>query len=108
MKRKIYARKLVSEHDFFHLAKEFYRYIYRYPELEVETDWKAIKKYAEEFIVSCHYHKEKANIKKEDYRDFLRFYTELETKYYDEERIFVFTKNEKEHFLSLMQKMNNK
>ena len=100
-KRIIYARELLHEADILHLAKEFYRYIYRYPELEEKSVWKEIKKYAEEFLVI---RKQKHNgvTDKEDYREFLRFYTSLETRFYDEERRFIFTEQEKSHFLSLM------
>ena len=31
---KIYAKDFLRKLDFYHLAKQFYRYTYRYPELE--------------------------------------------------------------------------
>ena len=51
-KRKIYARELFRKFDFYHLAKEFYYYIFRYPELESEPEWKEIKEFAEDIIVT--------------------------------------------------------
>ena len=39
-KREIYASKLIKKKDFYHLAKEFYKYIYRYHELEEQIEWK--------------------------------------------------------------------
>ena len=48
-RRKIYAYKLLTEYDVFHLSKEFYKYVYnRYPELEETQDWREIKAQAED------------------------------------------------------------
>ena len=51
-KRKIYARKLIVNLDFYHLAKEFYMYIFRYPELEQDNEWVEIKQLAEKAGIS--------------------------------------------------------
>lgn len=37
-KRIIYAKDLLREFDFYHLAHEFYRYIYSHPELEDDDE----------------------------------------------------------------------
>ena len=106
-RRKIYAYKLLSEYDFFHLSKEFYKYIYRYPELEETQDWREIKIQTENYIVRDHIRNNKiSQFESDDYREFLRFYTSLENRFYDEEREFIFTELEKEHFLSLIKKLN--
>ena len=101
-KRKIYASKLIKKKDYYHLAKEFYKYIYRYPELEKQIEWKRLKEYTEDFLVAWHeLHTDE--IEPDKYRDFLRFYTKLETKYYDEERSFIFTDEERVFFFSILQ-----
>jgi len=106
-KRKIYASKLIKTKDFYHLAKEFYKYIYRYPELEKKNEWKKLKEYAEDFLVTWHQlHTEE--IENDKYRDFLRFYTKLETKYYDEERNFIFTDEERIFFFSILKTVIHK
>lgn len=101
-KRKIYARKLIKEFDILHLAKEFYRYTIRFPDLEADTKWKQIKEFAEDFLVIDRCKRENnPDFSPEDFRDFLRFYTRLEAKHYDEERKFIFSENDKDFFLSL-------
>jgi hypothetical protein len=47
-----------------------------------------------------------SKIESNDYIEFLRFYTSLENRFYDEERDFIFTELEKERFLSLIKKLN--
>ena len=106
-KRKIYASKLIKTKDFYHLAKEFYKYIYRYPELEKKNEWKELKEYAEDFLVAWH-QLHTADIDNDKYRDFLRFYTKLETKYYDEERNFIFTDEERMFFFSILKTVTHK
>lgn len=106
-KRKIYAYKLLSEYDVFHLSKEFYKYVYRHPELEEALNWREIKIQTEDYIVREHIRNNKiSKSESDDYREFLRFYTNLENRFYDEEREFIFTELEKEHFLSLIMKLN--
>ena len=106
-RRKIYAYKLLSEYDVFHLSKEFYKYVYRYPELEETQDWREIKAQAEDYIVREHIRNNKiSQFESDDYREFLRFYTSLENRFYDEERELIFTELEKEHFISLIKKLN--
>ena len=104
-RRKIHARKLINERDFLHLAKEFYRYIYRFPDVEADNKWKEIKIFAEDFIVTSHCKQENsADFSSEDFRDFLRFYTNLETRHYDEEREFIFSEADMDYFFSLQSK----
>ena len=50
-KRRIYAKKLIADFDFYHLAKEFYMYIVRHPELEQDDEWVKIKELAEDILV---------------------------------------------------------
>lgn len=101
-KRRISAQELICDRDFFHLAKEFYRYIFRHPELETEPEWAEVKAFAEDLIVKTLYEQEEETEKSlDDYRDFLRFYTRLEVRDYDEEREFIFTENDKLFFLEL-------
>jgi hypothetical protein len=101
-KRRISAQELICDRDFFHLAKEFYRYIFRHPELETDPVWVEVKAFAEDLIVKTLYEQEEETEKSlDDYRDFLRFYTRLEVRDYDEEREFVFTKNDKRFFMGL-------
>ena len=100
-KRKIYARELFRKFDFYHLAKELYYYIFRYPELEAEPEWKEIKEFAEEIIVTHRCSREYGDkLDPDDYRDFLRFYTRLEMRDYDKEREFIFTEKDKMLFLA--------
>ena len=104
-KRKIYAKKLIANLDFYHLAKEFYMYIFRHPELEQDDEWVKIKELAEDIMVETRCRKD--YLKKVDpvwYRKFLRFYTGLEVKNYDEEREFIFTEMDKEIFKNLCRK----
>ena len=106
MKRqKIYAKDLFRERDFYHLAKEFYRYIFRYPELESDAEWSELKQYAEDLIVAIKFKRDpETEMSKSEFRDFLRFYTKLEMKFYDEEKEFIFTETEKTLFLALRPK----
>ena len=100
-KRKIYARDLFRKFDFYHLAKEFYYYIFRYPELEAEAEWKEIKEFAEEIIVTHRCSREYGDkLDPDDYRDFLRFYTRLEMRDYDKEKEFIFNEKDKKLFLA--------
>jgi len=106
-KQKIYASELFRKFDFYHLAKEFYRYIFRYPELESETEWKEIKEFAEDIIVTHRCLREYGEkLDPDDYRDFLRFYTRLEMRDYDKEREFIFTEKDKKLFLAFNIKKN--
>ena len=91
-KRKIYAREFINNFDFLHLAREFYRYIFRFPDLEPDTKWKNVKNVAEDFIVMERCKQENSSdFSPKDFREFLRFYTSLEAKHYDEDREFIFT-----------------
>ena len=91
--------------DFYHLAKEFYRYIFRYPELEADPTWTELKQFAEDLIVAIKFRRDpETKMSKEDFRDFIRFYTKLEMKFYDEEKEFIFTETEKNLFLTLRPK----
>ena len=104
-KRKIYAKKLIANFDFYHLAKEFYMYIFRYPELEQDNKWVEIKQFAEDIMVETRCRKD--YLEKIDpvwYRKFLKFYTGLEVKNYDEEREFIFSETDKMIFLSFRMK----
>lgn len=99
--RRIYARKLLHEHDFFHLANEFYRYIFKYPELESDPEWKLLKDTAEDLLVKIHLLRDpECEMSYEEYREFLRFYIGLETKYHGNERKFIFTEREKKMFMA--------
>lgn len=101
-RRKIYAKKLLKEFDFYHLAREFYLYITRYPELEADSEWKELKQTAENIIVEIRCNNPyREKLDPVDYRDFLRFYTKLEMRFYDEERKFIFTDKEKQFVLNL-------
>lgn len=98
MTKKIYAKEFLDDFDFFHLAKQFYRHIYRNKELEQEPEWKEIKLATENFLVMHRSLSEpKSDVQGEDYRDFLRFYTELEIKS-EEPTEFIFNKREKDLF----------
>ena len=101
-KEIIYAETFLKKFDFFHLAKQFYKYIYRNKELEQESEWKEIKRLTENFLVD---YRSVIGIGSETtdekYREFLRFYTELEIKYEDPTE-FVFTEQEKEAVLKFV------
>lgn len=104
-KRKIYTRKLIVNLDFYHLAKEFYMYIFRYPELEQDNEWVEIKQLAEDIMVETRCRKEYLeDVDPVWYRNFLKFYTGLEVKNYDEEREFIFTETDKMIFINLCKK----
>lgn len=104
-KRKIYAKRLIADLDFYHLAKEFYMYIFRYPELEQDNEWAKIKELAEDIMVESRCRKDYLQeIDPVWYREFLQFYTGLEVKNYDEEREFIFTETDKEIFIYLCRK----
>lgn len=101
-RRKIYAKKLLKELDFYHLAKEFYLYITRYPELEADSEWKELKQTAENIMVEIRCNNPyREKLDPIDYRDFLRFYTKLEVRSYDEEKLFIFTDKERQMLLNL-------
>lgn len=101
-KQIIYAKTFLKEFDFYHLAKQFYKHIYRNNELEQESEWKEIKRITENFLVE---YRSVVGIGSETtdekYREFLRFYTELEIKYEDPTE-FVFTEPEKEAMLKFV------
>lgn len=98
-KTVIYAKTFLEEFDFYHLAKQFYKHIYRHPELEEEIEWRKIKLATENYLVE-----QRRTIgmgtdsSSEDYRDFLQFYTGLEVKYEDPTE-FIFNENEKKALL---------
>ena len=90
-KRTIYAVDLLRKFDFYHLAHEFYRYTYAYPELEADNEWAEIKKVAEDILVDVRCHDGRfEEVDPDWYRDFLRFYNSLEAKHYAEDREFIF------------------
>ena len=104
-KHTVYAYELFLKLDFYHLAKEFYRYIFRYPELEADSTWTELKQFAEDLIVAIKFRRDpETEMSKEDFRDFLRFYTKLEMHFYDQEKEFIFTESEKDLFLALKPK----
>lgn len=108
-KRRIYAKKLIADFDFYHLAKEFYMYIVRYPELEQDDEWVKIKELAEDILVETRCRKDYLQeIDPVWYRKFLQFYTGLEVKNYDEEREFIFSEMDKEIFINLCRKPKTK
>ena len=73
-KRKIYAREFINNFDFLHLAKEFYRYIFRFPDLEADAKWKNVKNLAEDFIVIDRCKRESSSkFSPKDFRDFCVF-----------------------------------
>lgn len=98
-KKVIYAKTFLEKFDFYHLAKQFYKHIYRHPELEKETEWQTIKLAAENFLVEQrHIIGIGIGSSSKDYRDFLQFYTGLEVKYEDPTE-FVFDEEEKKALL---------
>lgn len=98
----IYANTFLVKSDFYHLAKQFYRHIYRHKELEQESEWKEIKILAENYIVKNRLmFGSGAETPDDKYREFLRFYTELEVKYEDRTE-FIFDDCEKELFKKCM------
>ena len=101
-KKIIYAKTFLEKLDIYYLAKQFYRHIYRNPELEEESEWQEIKQLAENFLVE---HRmildEETKSTPEDYRDFLKFYTGLEVKYEDPTE-FIFDEHEKTIFLKFI------
>jgi len=75
--------------------------------LESETEWKEIKEFAEDIIVTHRCLREYGEkLDPDDYRDFLRFYTRLEMRDYDKEREFIFTEKDKKLFLAFNIKKN--
>lgn len=90
---KIYAKDFLRNFDFYHLAKQFYRYTYRYPKLANDKRWEELKIETENFLVS-HRMKRDSEMDPDDYRDFLRFYTSLEVKYEDPTPEFIFSESE--------------
>ena len=103
-KEIIYAETFLKKLDFYHLAKQFYRYIYRYPELEKDKQWKELKIETENFLVNYRM-KRDSEMKPDDYRDFLRFYTSLEIKYEDPKQEFIFSESEKSIFQKIIKKV---
>lgn len=101
---KIYAKDFLRNFDFYHLAKQFYKYIYRYPELEKDKQWEELKIETENFLVSYRM-KRDSEMKPDDYRDFLRFYTSLEVKYEDPIQDFIFSESEKSIFCKIIKKV---
>lgn len=62
-------------------------------------------RYAEDLIVAIKFKRDpETEMSKSEFRDFLRFYTKLEMKFYDEEKEFIFTETEKTLFLALRPK----
>ena len=101
-KKEIYAKTYLEKFDFYHLVQQFYKHIYRHPELEEENEWQTIKLAAENFLVE-----ERHTIgigidsSSEDYRDFLQLYTGLEVKYEDPTE-FIFNEDEKNALLEVI------
>ena len=99
-KEIIYAETFLKKFDFFHLAKQFYKHIYRNKELEQESEWNEIKLATENYLVK-HRLISDTETTPEDYRKFLRFYTEIEIKYEDPTE-FVFNEREKAVFVKFI------
>lgn len=107
-KRTIYAVDLLRKFDFYHLAHEFYRYIYAHPELEADNEWAEIKKVAEDILVDVRCHDRRfEEVDPDWYRDFLRFYNSLEAKHYAEDREFIFEPLHKAIFLKIGRRPNS-
>lgn len=105
-KRTIYAKTLLQELDFYHLASHFYRYIYRHPELEENPEWRTFKGEVEDFLVTQRFYRPvKTEMTPEEYREFLVFYTNLETKYPSETIEFIFDDKEKEILWNVMRQL---
>ena len=96
----IYAKYYLAKLDIYHLAKHFYRHIYRHPELEEITEWQEIKLVTENYLVE-HRLNSDSDITNEEYREFLRFYAELEIKH-EEPTEFIFDDFEKEIYLKFI------
>ena len=47
----IYAKNFLKKLDIYHLAKQFYKHIYRHTELEEKTEWIEIKQITENYLV---------------------------------------------------------
>lgn len=100
---KIYAKDFLKKFDFYHLAKQFYRHIYRHPELEVIDEWKELKLAIENYLVEQRFNRcEKPEMTPEDYLEFLQFYTGLEVKYEEPDQEFIFTNTEKKFFEKIL------
>lgn len=106
MKKEIIrAEELLKNFDFYHLAKQFFKHIYRNPELEEIDEWKQLKQSTEDYLVKQRFKQiAKADMTPEDYRDFLRFYTGLEIKYEEPFHEFVFNEQEKKFFEKIIKK----
>ena len=50
-KEIIRAEVLLKKIDFYHLAKQFYKHLYRHPELEEEIEWQSFKQATEDYLV---------------------------------------------------------
>lgn len=96
----IYAKNFLKKLDIYHLAKQFYKHIYRHTELEEETEWIEIKQITENYLVEHKLYSD-SETTPENYREFLRFYTELEIKY-EEPTEFIFNEFEKRIYLKLI------
>ena len=96
----IYAKYYLEKLDIYHLAKHFYRHIYRHPELEEITEWIEIKKFTEDYLVK-HRINSDSDITNKEYREFLRFYTKLGIKY-EESTEFIFDDFEKGIYLKFI------
>lgn len=107
-KRIIYAKDLLRGFDFYHLAHEFYRYIYSHPELEDDDEWMKIKQVAEDILVDVRCNdKHFSEVDPKWYRDFLKFYTSLEAKHDKEEREFIFEPKHITIFLKIGRRPNS-
>lgn len=106
MQRKIVrADELLRQFDFYHLAKEVYKHIYRHPKLEEDAEWKNLKKSTEDFLVEQRFRRAtESETTPEDYRDFLRFYTGLEIKNEEIAPEFIFGESEKNIFRKIIKK----
>ena len=97
---KIYAKNFLKKLDIYHLAKQFYKHIYRHNELGEKTEWIEIKQITENYLVEHRLYND-SETTPEEYREFLRFYTELEIKY-EEPTEFIFNDLEKKIYLKLL------
>lgn len=98
-KEIIRAEVLLKSFDFYHLAKQFYKHLYRHPELEEENEWKSFKKATEDYLVVQRFRRAtEIEMSQDDYRKFLRFYTSLEVKGEEPKQELVFNDQEKKFF----------
>ena len=98
-KEIIRAEVLLKKFDFYHLAKQFYKHLYRHPELEEEIEWQSFKQATEDYLVMQRFRRvTETEMSQEDYRKFLRFYTGLEVKGEEPKQELVFNEQEKNFF----------